>query len=76
MMAEPTQDGMTPDEWLEAQFEFEYCDCCGLGAEDHTVITGPFGLFFAYCHSDPEVIGEEAYRSRYLEVRKEEAPSA
>lgn len=71
--AEARQDGMTPDEWKAAQFEFELCHECGLDAEDHTMTSGPTGHFFAHCNRHPDA-DESAWRARYREVRGEDAP--
>lgn len=43
------QDGQTPEEWLTAQFEYEYCAECGYDAPKHQVILSPLNHFFALC---------------------------
>ena len=43
----------TPREWLVRFFEFEYCDECGKGEDDHIVIDF-LGNPFAHCTSAPE----------------------
>ena len=41
---------VTPEEWLEDLFEFEYCGECGGDAEDHEVCIVPgMGTYFARC---------------------------
>lgn len=36
-------------EWLQEQFEYEYCDECGGDAEDHDCVPCPLGNPFARC---------------------------
>jgi hypothetical protein len=45
----------TPQQWLERQFEFEFCPECGGDAEHHDVISSfPFpGTNFAACKYPP-----------------------
>jgi hypothetical protein len=39
-----------PSKWLERLFEFENCDECGGGADDHEVCLVPVtGTYFARC---------------------------
>lgn len=45
--------GLTPEEFLEQMFEFEYCSECGRDAPDHTAVIGPMGQWFAYCLKEP-----------------------
>ena len=49
----------TPGDWLERQFEFEFCDECGGDAEDHEVCIVPgTGTYFARCLRPPREGGE------------------
>jgi len=56
---------MLPQEWLKEMFEFEDCDECGKGAEDHEVIT-VLGNYFAYCTS----IGKEESNTDKLDPQQ------
>jgi hypothetical protein len=43
------QDGRTAQEFLEEQFEYEYCTECDGDVEDHIVVIDVLGLFHARC---------------------------
>ena len=48
----------TPSEWLERLFEFENCDECRGGADDHEVCLVPgIGNYFARCKR-PEAVAD------------------
>ena len=47
-------EGLTPEQWLAQEFEFEYCEMCGGDETNHIASPGPFGLPFAWC-TLPEV---------------------
>lgn len=44
-----SEDGLYNDQWLKAEFEFEYCAECGLDADAHTVGPDMFGKRHIWC---------------------------
>jgi hypothetical protein len=55
--------GVTADEFMALEFEWEYCHECMGDTEDHTAVIGPFGSWFAYCNA-PEKDHEAARQKR------------
>lgn len=44
--------GATASEWAKRQFEHSYCEECHGDAEDHNIVIGPTGAWFAHCKED------------------------
>jgi hypothetical protein len=43
--------GLTAEEFMKAEFEWELCHECERDEEDHTAVIGPFSSWFAYCNN-------------------------
>lgn len=44
--------GLTADEFMIQEFEFEYCHECRKDADEHIAVIGPFGHWFAFCKTE------------------------